>query len=309
MNNPLVSVIVPNYNHAKFLKKRIDSILMQTYSNFEIIILDDCSTDNSMDVIKQYKEEPKLSHIITNDSNSGSTFKQWEKGFKIATGELIWIAESDDACEPELLETLVNEFIKDNKCVLAFCKSIKIDTEGKSIGEAGMKKDIHTDGMSFFNHYLYRYCYINNASSAIFKKDTLQHVDWRYSNFKGSGDWILWIEVSRLGNVAYINKPLNYFRIHGSNTTTIQLHSGKNEAEAIEVYQFMKEKSYIGYFKNLRARIAHIYSIKYGKLSKVLPNDTKKKLLDGWRSNIIINVINISIFLLQQFSGLKIIKR
>ena len=309
MPNPYVSVIIPNYNHAKFLKRRIDSIIMQTYSDFEIIILDDYSTYNSRDVIEQYKGLSKISHVLINDSNSGSTFKQWEKGFGIATGELIWIAESDDACEPDLLETLVNEFKKDPKCVLAFCKSIKIDTEDNTIGEAGMKKDIHTDGISFFNRYLYRYCYINNASSAIFKKEALLHVDRRYNTFKGSGDWILWIEISRLGNISYINKPLNYFRIHGKNTTTTQLHSGENEAEAIEVYQFMKEKGYIGYFKDLRARIAHIYSIKFGKLSKVLPNDTKTKLQKGWRDNKIINLIIVSIFLFQYLSGFKIIKR
>lgn len=309
MNNPLVSIIIPNYNHARFLNRRIESILMQSYSNFEIIILDDCSSDNSIEIINQYKEHPKVSHILINDTNSGSTFKQWEKGFELAKGDLIWIAESDDSCEPDILESLVKEFINDNHCVLAFCKSIKIDSDDNIIGEAGMGKDLHACGKSFFNHYLYRYCYINNASSAVFKKEMLHYVDQRYKNFKGSGDWILWIEISRFGNVAYVNKPLNYFRIHGTNTTTIQLRSGKNEAEAIEVYKFMKDKAYIGYLKELRTRIAHIYSIKYGKLRNVLNNDTRQKLLKGWRTNIVINLITALVYLFQNFSGIKLIKR
>ncbi len=309
MNNPLVSVIIPNYNHARFLNRRIESILMQSYSNYEIIILDDCSSDNSIEIINQYKEHPKVSHILINDTNSGSTFKQWEKGFELAKGELIWIAESDDSCEPDILESLVKEFINDNHCVLAFCKSIKIDSDDNIIGEAGMGKDLHACGKSFFNHYLYRYCYINNASSAVFKKEMLHYVDQRYKNFKGSGDWILWIEISQLGNVAYVNKPLNYFRIHGTNTTTIQLRSGKNEAEAIEVYKFMKDKAYIGYLKELRTRTAHIYSIKYGKLRNVLNNDTRLKLLKGWRTNIVINLITALVYLFQNFSGIKLIKR
>lgn len=309
MSKPLVSVIIPNYNHARFLSQRIESILNQSYENFEIIILDDKSIDNSIDVINQYKNNPKISRIIINEENSGSTFIQWEKGFKYAKGELIWIAESDDTCEPNLLEVLVNEFRNDKKCVLAFCKSIKIDIDGNSIGEAGMKEDMHINGISFFNHYLYRFCYINNASSALFKKSTLCLVDWRHSYFRGSGDWLLWIEISRQGNVAYVNQPLNYFRIHGSNTTTAQLRSGKNEAEAIDIYRFMREKAYIGYLKELRARIAHIYSIKFGKLSNVLNKETKQELLKGWKNNYIINIITGLIYGLKFFLGINIIKR
>lgn len=307
--HPFVSVIIPNYNHARFLKQRIDSILMQTYNNFEVIILDDNSSDNSIEIMKSYENYSQISHIIKNSQNSGSPFIQWQKGFELAKGELIWIAESDDACDIKLLETLVNEFDKDENCVLAFCKSIKIDTKGKWIGEAGMKSDLHMNGIDFFDKFLYRYCFINNASSAIFKKDILHQIDWRYSNLKGSGDWILWIEISRCGNVAYVDQPLNYFRIHGSNTTTQQLHSGRNETEAIEVYQFMKEKKYIGYFKELRERIAHIYSIKYGKLQKILPKDVKNKLLCGWRNNVFINIITVIICFIQRIIGNIIIKR
>ncbi len=309
MNHPFVSIIIPNYNHAEFLNQRIDSVLNQTYKNFEVIILDDKSTDRSIDIIKKYKNNQHISHIIENSQNSGSPFIQWQKGFSLTKGDLIWIAESDDACDIKLLETLINEFNKDENCVLAFCKSIKIDINGNQIGEAGMKTDLHMNGKDFFDKYLYRYCFITNASSAIFKKDILHQIDWKHTRFKGSGDWILWIEVSRCGNIAYINQPLNFFRIHGSNTTTQQLHNGKNEAEAIEVYQFMKNKKYIGYFKELRERIAHIYSIKYGKLDKVLDNKTKQDLICGWRNNFFINITTAIIFLFQRICGNVIIKR
>ena len=135
MQYPLVSIIIPNYNHAQFLNQRIDSILHQSYTNYEIIILDDMSTDNSIDIIKQYQDNEHVSHVVINEENSGSPFKQWKKGINLAKGELIWIAESDDTCEETLLGTLVNEFQKDEKCTVAFCKSIKIDTENNPIGE------------------------------------------------------------------------------------------------------------------------------------------------------------------------------
>ena len=88
-----VSVIIPNYNHAKYLNQRIDSVLNQTYQNFEVIILDDCSPDNSKQVIEAYRGHPKISTIVYNEQNSGTTFKQWDKGLQLAKGEWVWIAD------------------------------------------------------------------------------------------------------------------------------------------------------------------------------------------------------------------------
>jgi glycosyltransferase involved in cell wall biosynthesis len=85
----MISVIVPNYNHAKFLKERIDSILNQTIQDFELIILDDCSTDNSREIIESYRQLPNVS-IFYNSKNSGSPFKQWKKGINRAKGKYIW---------------------------------------------------------------------------------------------------------------------------------------------------------------------------------------------------------------------------
>jgi len=108
MNKPFVSVIIPNYCHSRYLDERLTSVLNQTYPYFEIIILDDCSPDNgaSKAVIEKYRENPHVSHIIYNEVNSGSPFKQWQKGFDLAKGDYIWIAESDDSCDCRLLEVL-----------------------------------------------------------------------------------------------------------------------------------------------------------------------------------------------------------
>src|SRR5690348_1753899 len=104
---PKVSVIIPNYNHAQYLNQRIDSVLKQTYSDFEVIILDDYSIDNSRDIIEQYRTNKKVSAIIYNEINSGNPFQQWDKGIQLAQGEYIWFAESDDWCELNLLETVM----------------------------------------------------------------------------------------------------------------------------------------------------------------------------------------------------------
>ena len=104
----MISVVIPAYNSAKTLPKCIASVLGQTYTNFEVIILDDKSTDNSLEVIAKYQDNPHVSQVVVNEVNSGSTFKQWDKGISLAKGEIIWIAESDDWCELNLLYELVN---------------------------------------------------------------------------------------------------------------------------------------------------------------------------------------------------------
>src|SRR5690349_18391470 len=104
---PEVSVIVPAYNHEPYLKQRLDSVFSQRFDNFEVIILDDHSSDNSVDVIKQYSHQPKLKKIDVNTRNSGSPFIQWQKGFELAAGKYVWIAESDDWAEPDFLEKMV----------------------------------------------------------------------------------------------------------------------------------------------------------------------------------------------------------
>ncbi len=103
---PKVTVVVPNYNHARFLPKRIESILSQTFQDFELILLDDCSTDESRSILSSYASDPRVT-IEFNEANSGSTFKQWNKGVRLARGKYVWIAESDDYADERLLEGLV----------------------------------------------------------------------------------------------------------------------------------------------------------------------------------------------------------
>src|SRR5215469_3489317 len=101
-----ISIIVPNYNHARFLRQRIDTILAQTFQDFEVILLDDGSTDASRSILREYTSDPRV-QLECNDINSGSTFKQWYKGVRLAHGRYVWIAESDDYADEQLLETLV----------------------------------------------------------------------------------------------------------------------------------------------------------------------------------------------------------
>ncbi|HWI86885.1 MAG TPA: glycosyltransferase family A protein, partial [Sphingomonas sp.] len=96
---PRVSVIVPNYNHARFLSKRLDSILAQTFADYELLILDDKSTDDSLAVIEPYLDGVRV-RLECNSVNSGGPYRQWNKGLALTSGDYVWIAESDDYADP-----------------------------------------------------------------------------------------------------------------------------------------------------------------------------------------------------------------
>ena len=102
---PLVSVIVPNYRHAAFLPERLASILGQTVTDLEVILLDDASGDGSAEILRACAaQDGRVSHVVVNTTNSGGPFRQWRRGVDLARGTWIWIAESDDGCAPDLLE-------------------------------------------------------------------------------------------------------------------------------------------------------------------------------------------------------------
>src|ERR1700730_10551870 len=116
VNQPKVSVIIPNHNHAPYLRQRIDTVLQQTFQDFEVILMDDCSTDDSRAIISEYATDPRV-RIEFNGRNSGSAFKQWNKGVGLARGEYVWIAESDDYADLRLLERLVAVLDEETKIV------------------------------------------------------------------------------------------------------------------------------------------------------------------------------------------------
>lgn len=221
----LVSVIIPNYNHALYLKKRIDSVLNQTYQNLEIIILDDCSTDNSWEIINLYKDHPLVSHTVFNDINSGTPFIQWQKGFNLAKGDIIWIAESDDYADTRLLECLIPELLRNDNTGVAFSDSNIVDVNN-IIHESFYKKfrnkrfntekwnfDYQKAGVEEIRENLFFECTINNTSAMIFKKNLLQFIDIDYlKKFKYCGDWFFFVSLLIHCDVAYVQEPLNYFK-------------------------------------------------------------------------------------------------
>jgi glycosyltransferase involved in cell wall biosynthesis len=235
-----ISVIVPNYNHAPYLRERLDSVLAQTYTNFEVIILDDCSTDNSIEVIESYRGHPHVSQIVINAENSGTTFKQWAKGIALAQYEWIWIAESDDWCEPTLLETLIAG-ITPTTCI-SYCQSIAIKDNDILWTNACPYLSKTYDGPKFVKEKMLSISQISNASQAIFRKEIYKKIDKSFTTYRYSGDYLFWMLVAQHGEIYVSGKYLNYFRKHDKDVTGPSLINGQGYREYLRILRTLQEQ-------------------------------------------------------------------
>lgn len=238
---PLVTVIIPNYNHGRYLNQRIESVISQSFQDYEIIILDDCSSDNSLAIIEEYRGHPKVKSVILNEVNSGSTFRQWEKGLAFSEGKLIWIAESDDYADKKFLQEIVKAFHTEKDIVLAYTESalflekegkVVKNTWGKWLHEEKWNNCYTNDGSMEIASVLVYLNSILNASAVVFKREALLKVDFSVvQKFKYAGDWLVYSHLLKAGSLAYINTPLNYFRVHSKST-----RNNKNFQEELERY-------------------------------------------------------------------------
>lgn len=230
--SPLVSIIVPNFNHGPYLRLRLDSIFSQSYPNFEVIMLDDASGDDSVSILSEYhRRHPHNSTLVVNEQNSGGVFHQWERGLKCARGDIVWIAESDDWCTENFLETLL-PFFENEAVQLAYARTVFMDGPGEeqvwSINE--YLHDIDPDKWHGRiiepAHKIVAEAFavkniIPNVSSAVFRNprrlEILQDPVWR--QMKTCGDWVLYLHLIRGGMIAYSPEAINYYRMHGNNTS------------------------------------------------------------------------------------------
>ncbi|MFK5957870.1 MAG: glycosyltransferase [Lutibacter sp.] len=222
-----VSIILPSYNHAKFLKKRLVTIVNQTYNDWELIIIDDCSTDDSLKILKDFiaLNKSKVSYFIVNKINTGSGYTSWQKGIELATSKYIWIAETDDYSNLYFLEEQIN-ILEKTDAVISFCTSNYVDinenylyNSDKRTSDLGVKKgDYKVFDSKVFNDRTLFNTYITNGSSVVFRKPIIKVPDEIFS-YKQSSDQFLWTFLLQHNTFVFLNKNLNYFRRHENSTT------------------------------------------------------------------------------------------
>lgn len=229
----LVSIIVPNYNHASFLEQRLDSIFNQTYQNFEVILLDDHSSDDSVAILTSYSNHLKVSHLEVNEVNSGSPFKQWQKGIELAKGDIIWIAESDDFCSADLVQECITMFDRFETIGVTYVQSEDVDIHGnvlsnritytQDFADNIWEKAFQMEGSKFIENYLSKKNVIPNASAVLFKKEYLDlSIFEPIVSMNMCGDWLFWLHLLQDSNIAFSNKTCNAFRKHAA---TSRMHT------------------------------------------------------------------------------------
>jgi glycosyltransferase involved in cell wall biosynthesis len=304
-----VSVIIPNYNHAAYLRQRIDSVLNQTYSDFEIIILDDHSTDNSKEIIESYRNNQKISHIVYNNINCGTPFKQWNKGVELAGGEYIWIAESDDKADPRFLAALVPKLIGDTKVGIAYCQSYQMNDQDEITGnwqhhtESFVSKekfynDFHMSGPEYIANYLIHKNTIPNASAVVFKKEFFKVVGGADETIKNNSDWFAWLKILMVSDVIYIKDTLNYYRHHDqsviakavremSDSYNFEINGGVMREK---VRQYINDKPVTPHFKKIK-KINDSYLVEENS-KEGLYLLYKKQWVKGWLKVLASSIAN-----------------
>lgn len=243
-----VTVAIPNYNHAPFLAERIESVLGQTRQDFEVLVLDDASTDRSVEVIRRYLG-PRV-RLETRARNSGTTFAQWARAFAQAAGEYVWIAESDDAAEPGFLERMVGVLEANPSAGYAYCQARLVEAGGSPFGWAlagenpdgtptAYAADFVRPGVDELRICLrYQSSPVPNASSVLFRRSRVLEVGGPDPSYRLCGDLHLYARLLARGTVAYVAAPLNRYRHHGG---TVRRRTETDGTGLVERYRFLAE--------------------------------------------------------------------
>ncbi|KQB11297.1 glycoside hydrolase family 99-like domain-containing protein [Rhodobacter capsulatus] len=247
---PRVTVVVPNYNYGRYIEDRLQSVLAQDFPIYEIIVLDDRSTDDSLERIRAFAARcERPIRIVPNAVNSGNVFRQWIKGLDLAQGDYVWIAEADDLAEPDFLSTAMRGFEKPGT-VLSYTDSAQIDENGTplaanyryytdKISPTHWAQNYCRDGAEEISEVLYLKNTIPNASGVVMAAGALKSVLTEHraelESVRFVGDWLVYLWLLERGGIAFNTASKNIHRRH-QNSVTISNFDARQLAE-IEAVQ------------------------------------------------------------------------
>lgn len=198
MNNPLVSIIIPTYNRGKYIKKAIDSCLNQTYSNIEVIVVDDCSPDNTKEIVTSY--EDKRVKYFRNDENSGAPYSR-NRGIELSNGEFVNFLDDDDKLLAKKIELQLRKFENSdvNKLGVVTCDVSYKRSDIYSVKKNRKKGRIYVD-------LLKSYC-VFGTESMLIKKEAMSNVEFD-SQLLSNQEYDLSIQLAKNWNFDYVPEVL-----------------------------------------------------------------------------------------------------
>ena len=214
--NELVSIIIATYNHAKFIEQTIDSVLSQSYYNFELIIVDDGSTDNTNQVVGKY-EDSRIKYILIDHSGRPATPRN--EGISISKGKYIAFLDSDDLWMPDFLEKSLQYFNIDKNIGVVTSKLYFINSNSdityNTFHDSIADNEIFGFDKLFFQNVV-------NLSAAIVRRECLEKTgNFNESNkFRGVEDYHLWLRISSEYKIYFLSQVLGYYRKHEEGIST-----------------------------------------------------------------------------------------
>lgn len=238
IENPLVSVALCTYNGEKYLKEQLDSIINQTYKSLEIVVLDDCSIDNTPAIISEYAAKDKRIRFFQNEKNLGFN-KNFEKALTLTSGEYIAISDQDDIWKPEKLNTLLNN-IKDNWLIFSNSSYIG-EKNGQLLTNYRLSGD-YKDKL-LHNHV--------TGHTVLLNRKLLDFaIPFPEDDFY---DWWLGLVAAYHHKIAYLDQILTYHRVHSESVIQTGMAANKIDADRKQYYRTISMLESFAVYKNLKA--------------------------------------------------------
>lgn len=225
--SPLVSVIMPSYNGERFIREAIESVLVQTYENWELIIIEDASTDHSIEVIKTYKD--KRIRLFCNEQNKGIA-ESTNRGIQESRGKYIALLDDDDVAEKDRFTLQVDYLETHPEIEILGGRTTFIDTSGKVIDYSGIPRN----NPKYIKAVLLFGCMDFLNSTAMIRRGFIEKFHLYYENgYYGMQDYKFYMESSKLGNISTIPQFLLKHRLHNGNETDRNFRLFQKERERV----------------------------------------------------------------------------
>ena len=268
--SPLISIVIPSYNQAKYIAYNLDSILAQTYSNFEVIFIDDGSKDNTAEILKNYTEkDSRIKYFYQNNSERAVARSH---GISKANGKYICLVDSDDTWLPHKLETQLAVMENDPEIILCYAPVNRIDPENKPLKNAARQQEGYS-GL-IYKHLLMRN-FIPSVTPMI-RASMLKNIGEQVTDFIPYEDRDFWLRLSRCGKFHHIKEALGNYRLHPQQSVknvkaprieevTIKILDANTQESLLEHADFLNFLDLDD--ENFKASVQEAYSLAYLRIA------------------------------------------
>lgn len=261
LDDPIISVIMPSYNHERYINDAINSVISQGVRNLELIIIDDFSSDNSVRIIREWASKDGRVKAIFHGENEGIA-RTINDGLKVARGKYVALTASDDMFKQGAFEKAIGVLESSENLGVALLEGECIDHKNRRTGL--LFSELHRKPSTVQGSFFKDLVTGNFVCTGVIRRSVIEKYQIFYNEtLKYLNDWLFWLDLSSVCDFIFIEEPLYYYRVHGANTSLKYRHDmrGNDGLKAIEMV--------------------------FSKYGKILDNESKIKLLQGkWRSYI-----------------------